>query len=320
MRRPTRLCQLFNHDQPLDHCRVLVGLQFCVLFAFLPCILGCWEEIHYEHRKIDRPAKSLTSQEAAQLTNRRDDAEIVPTPSNQAIPDQDTSRTNPQSVSEKPDEPTSDREDLAPPVTSAEISETASDAQMALPSQPNTQEDNANVGDNSSNANTELAAWRMSSEWSMAVALQAKGEGNARFGPHLGIAAQEATALGIALPELPMHADDQDPLERNLAFLLDEAGPALVQELSQTQGNTQAALAELATKTHVLLLSYVPTSPRLDPVIDSIKQAAQNSGLPETVWGELIELLNQRAEFKQVKSAVFALHRRATGHLTDPTE
>jgi len=94
------------------------------------------------------------------------------------------------------------------------------------------------------------------------------------------------------------------------------AGPRLASTLSKQHGAEHAALAELATKTHVLLLSYTPSSTRLEPVIASVRQAAQQSRLPETVWKELVELLAARAEFKPVKASIFQLHQRATAYLS----
>ncbi len=162
---------------------------------------------------------------------------------------------------------------------------------------------------------TALAAWRMGSDWSMAAALQAKGRDVESYGEWLEQAREGARLLGVELPELPTYDVDSDRLAGNLTFLLEEAGPRLAGELRELHGADHAALVELATKTHVLLLSYTPNSTRLDPVIAAIRHAAESSGLPESVWRELVDLLTARAEFKQVKAAVFQLHQRAVDFL-----
>lgn len=161
-----------------------------------------------------------------------------------------------------------------------------------------------------------LAAWRMGSDWSMAAALQAKGRDVASYGERLDRARDDSRLLGVELPDLPLHEEDADRLSENLVFLLEEAGPRLAGELGELHGADHAALVELATKTHILLLSYTPSSTRLEPVIVAIRQTAKSSGLPESVWGELVDLLAARAEFKQVKAAVFQLHLRAVDFLS----
>jgi len=162
---------------------------------------------------------------------------------------------------------------------------------------------------------TALAAWRMGSDWSMAAALQAKGREAGSYGEQLERAKVGARLLGVMLPDLPVYEADSDRLAGNLTFLLEEAGPQLASELRELHGADHAALVELATKTHVLLLSYTPSSTLLEPVIVAIRQAAESSELPESAWRELVDLLTVRAEFKQVKAAIFRLHLRAVDSL-----
>ena len=164
-------------------------------------------------------------------------------------------------------------------------------------------------------AGTGLAAWEMSSRWSMAAALQVKGREVDTYGTRLKRARDDARLLGVELPELPLHEEGADRLERNLTFLLEEAGPQLAIQLGELHGADHAALVELATKTYVLLLNYSPNSPQLEPVIGAIRQAAESSGLPKEIWSELIDLLNARADFKQVKAAIFQLHQQASAFL-----
>jgi|GEM_PF-1561320 len=165
-------------------------------------------------------------------------------------------------------------------------------------------------------SSTALATWQMSSKWSMAIALQAKKQDAAVYRERLEQAKYGARLLGVALPSLPVHTVAADRLTVNLSYLLEEAGPRLAQSLRKQQGADHAALAELATKTHVLLLCYTPTSTRLKPVIHSIRQAAEKSGLPANLWQELVALLATKAEFKQVKAAIYRLHERVASHLS----
>lgn len=156
-----------------------------------------------------------------------------------------------------------------------------------------------------------LAAWELASQWSMAVALQAKGVDAESYGTRLEQADKAARLLGVALPEMPQPTPAADQLATNLTYLLEDAGPRLAGELSRRNGTDHAALAELATKTHVLLLSYTPDSSRLEPVVSAIQEAAERSGLPEGVWRDLVDLLTARADFQQVKTAIYRLHDQA---------
>ena len=151
----------------------------------------------------------------------------------------------------------------------------------------------------------------------MAAALQAKGRDEESFGERLSQARHDARLLGVDLPELPSYEVGEDRLSGNLTFLLEQAGPHLASELRERHGAESAALVELATKTNVLLLSYSPKSTGLEPVIAAIRQAAENSGLPENIWRGLLDLLTNQADFKQVKTAVFRLHREAVASLSD---
>lgn len=160
---------------------------------------------------------------------------------------------------------------------------------------------------------TRFEAWQMASRWSMAAALQAKDSG---YGARLELAAQGARELGVVLPELPIFEEGAKRLPVSLSFLLEEAGPLLVEKLQEKQGTEQAALAELAMKSNVLLLVYTPKSTRVQPLITAIRMAAETSGLPEPVWRELIDLLEARAEFNQVKAAVYQLHQQVAAILS----
>ena len=149
----------------------------------------------------------------------------------------------------------------------------------------------------------------------MAAALLAKGQDQERYAKLLEQATKQSALLGIELPALPGLDAGRDAEAQVLEYLLNDAGPRLASRLNEQHGKNCAALAELAAKSHVLLLSYSPQSSRLEPVIDAIQRAAEGSGLPTEVWQPLIDALVQRADYQIVKAAVFDLHRRAAGFL-----
>ncbi len=166
---------------------------------------------------------------------------------------------------------------------------------------------------------TAVAAWRMSSKWSLAVAYFAKGLDADRYRESLDQATYAAQLLDLDLPALPEQSEGVERQQMVIRYLLEESGPQLLEQLAERFPANHAALAELALKTHLLLLVYTPSSQKIDPLIASIRQAAANSGLPESVWQETVVLLEQRAEFARVKQAVFQLHRQAANFLSGST-
>ncbi|MGI9430515.1 MAG: hypothetical protein ACR2NM_17780 [Bythopirellula sp.] len=304
------------------------------MFVLSLICLGCWQEVHYVPSK-EVPSKEVSSKKPAaspgeppaaadysptaeveQSTPELPTPELPTMPVAETLPLDSPANTPLPSTAESDSGKQSPAAVLPPPVevptapvggeSTIATADTPATADTAAPSrEPDTSEPLA------------LATWQMASQWSMAVALQAKGRNAESYGERLEQANDGAQLLGVALPELPAHAAGDDRLSDNLTFLLEDAGPQLARDLSEAHGPTHAALAELATKTHVLLLSYMPNSPRLEPVVAAIRRAAQHSGLPEEIWQELVELLNTRAEFNEVKSAVFQLHQRAVAYLTE---
>ncbi len=275
-------CQRISQPRQLRSRRfgifsVLVSVSVSVTIALLVSCLGCWQEVRYEPGETAEPISKPVVESVEPAS---------PPASETLLGD---SETDEEEAVEVVPVPVVESEEVLDPPAEASSPEVERSAWLA---------------------------WRMGSDWSMAAALQAKGRDTASFGERLDRARDNARLLGVELPNLPTHEENADRLSENLVFLLEEAGPRLAGELSELHGADHAALVELATKTHVLLLSYTPSSSRLEPVIAAIRQAAQSSGLPESVWGELVDLLTVRAEFKQVKAAVYQLHQRAVDFLS----
>ena len=290
-------------------------------------MVGCWQEIHH------RPGPSKQGQPVAQSDKQPVGDEISASQSEETVfvaenanqednvsplGSQSSETFQPQPPEESPEESSGSKvaevqEDISPP---ALVPETVLDPETV---DTHVQETTDQIAAPLS-TETAHSVWKLSSQWSMAAALQAKGKNLDALGKQLDFARGEAEWLGIDLPSLPFHEPEADRLQKNLAFLLDEGGQSLTKQLQQELGDQAAALAELATKTNVLLLSYSPKWTRLDAVVASIRHAAENPGLPASVWGELVNLLAKRADFQQVKSSIFQLHRSASKHLSPTAE
>jgi len=162
---------------------------------------------------------------------------------------------------------------------------------------------------------TAVAAWQFGSKWSLAAAYFAKGLDASRTSKPLKQAGEAALLLEIELPALPENLEKGSLQAATVRYLLEEAGPQLLVQLEESFPADHAALAELAIKTHALLLVYRPDNKDLEPLVSAIGQAAENSGLPESVWRELTDLLRQRSDFASIKQTVFNLHDHAADYL-----
>jgi hypothetical protein len=78
----------------------------------------------------------------------------------------------------------------------------------------------------------------------------------------------------------------------------------------------EAALAELAIRSHLLLLVYSPQADIAAEHTAAIRAAAEKSGLPASLWQPLVTLLEDRAPFVAVRPEVFQLHRQVAKYLS----
>jgi len=132
-----------------------------------------------------------------------------------------------------------------------------------------------------------VAAWRVGSKWSLAAAYFSKGLESSRYSELLEQAEYAAKLLEIELPALPdpelAESVGKEAFQQLVVrYLLEESGPELLEQLGENFPTADEALAELAIKTHALLLVYTPGNKDLEPLVSAISLAAENSGLPET--------------------------------------
>jgi hypothetical protein len=154
---------------------------------------------------------------------------------------------------------------------------------------------------------TALAVWRMSSRWSLAAAIYAKGQPEDRYRDSLDQATYAADLIGVDLPGFPV-SEGMELESVMISHLLDQNTVAFLNKLSEDYLPEFQSLAELAIRTNALLLIYTPKSQRLDPLIASIRNSAVNSGLPPELWSELVSMLERREPFADVKQRLLSFH------------
>jgi hypothetical protein len=313
--------------------------RFC-WYGALVASIGCWQEVHY---KPDKPV-ALTpvvddySEETAEsetdsstLIADQDDEpeevtadELFGTSEDAALPTVPSGFTPPDVIAQPSDE--EDRlespefADIAPDLAvelplaaeSAEPPTTALDspsAKMATNLEPS-----LGAAGVMRPSRTALAVWQMSSRWSFAAAIYAKGQPEDRYRDSLEQATYAAELVGVELPTLPV-SEGMDLEAAVIGYLLDGGLAALVNKLSGEFVPEYEALAKLAIRTNALLLVYTPKSQQLDPLILSIRQSAVGSGLPPELWVELVSMLGRREPFADVKQRVLSFHTEVGEYL-----
>jgi hypothetical protein len=316
---------------------------------------GCWEEIHYEPSvkpaASSEPATSPAGQsevtEASPRTLVESPQGTEPPPAggtesiSEASPERLAAAHSPPAATPSPDDlfsgqlPTSDpspdavaaatdesAESPEPAGPAAEQAQTA--AESVLPT-PDTSELQAGattatsdpaVAEPSSPADRRLA-WQAASKWSLAAAIYAKGLPGERYQPILTEADAAASDLGIELPLLPSAARREDLEASVIEALRGESAVTIANRFSAALGPAEAAAADLAIRSHLLLLTYSPRSGDAPLHAAALRQAAERSELRPETWQPLVELIERKAPFAEVRQAVFDLHRRADAELAE---
>ena len=291
---------------------------------------GCWEEIHYT-------PSAATPQESAEPT---DVAEATPAgsashgaaaseelvaplpPETPVLPpplqsdlfggddDHDATTTTAQDpVIAEPAEPATDEEDAAPilPTPSAAEEPGGALADGDWTTDPARAE--------SPTPAERRLAWQAVSKWSLAAAIHAKGLPSSPETAILDEASQAAAELGITLPELPTVPRQDDLQAAVIEGLRGELAVAARNAYANRWGEAEAATAELAIRSQLLLLTYSPRSADGALEAEGLRRAGEGSGLPSELWTPLVTLVEERAPFLEVRQGVFDLHRRVEAHL-----
>jgi hypothetical protein len=160
-------------------------------------------------------------------------------------------------------------------------------------------------------------AWEAVSKWSLGAALQAKSLPNAPQAKILAEASKAASDLGIEFPELPQISGDANLQAAVIEGLRGELGVAVANAYASRLGESMAAAADLAIRSRLLLLTYLPGNADAALEAEGLRRAGEASGLPAELWSPLVKLVEQRAKFLEVRQAVFDLHRRVGAHLSE---
>jgi hypothetical protein len=304
--------------------------RLAVIAATLACV-GCWEEIHY--------VPNADTADATSPANPSPPAEAPePVIADQATTGTDSTATEPTEPVSPEAPPTSNelfapqlppgQDETAPATDDGEAPAASSESILPTPPEsPGT----SGPENGESPASTEPAAptpptpaerrlaWQAASKWSLAAAIYAKGRAQWPHGPVLDEASRAARVLEIELPPLPAPGPPKEVEADVIEGLHGELAVALTNALASRFGEAEAAMADLAIRSHLLLLTYLPEGPDASLQAEALRRAGEASGLPQEIWTPLVSLVEQRAPFLEVRQAVFDLHRGADAHLAAAT-
>lgn len=282
-------------------------LTKCILTAIaLAASSGCWQEVRFDPSTEgpgQTPAVFVSSSESASEPSDFQDSDTEtqlasdPPAGNTAAP------------AAQPDQPTAE---LPEPVWNEPTSEQQPmvSTKPAPPAKLDWLEDEPTA---TPPAVPRSAAWQLGSKWSLAIGIYGKGYGADRYGTVVDKAGQAADALNVSLPAIPTNSGS--PLSTAIEFLRETEGPRLVESIGRSHSPQHEALCQLAIVSHALLLDYSAENASLSRTVIEIKELAQRAELPERLWQPVIDALQRRAEFQDVKQAVLKLHRETAQHL-----
>ena len=274
----------------------LAGLW--ALVASSAVTVGCWEEIKYE------PAPAAVQSPTAE----------------QGVPPQETTENSgAEAVAGSAEPPATEPAPVTEPATDAAAEPTTpplASPPLELSPAPN-QEAATPVDAPAATPAQRRLIWQAGGKWSLAAAMFAKQLPSERLDPMLKEANDAATELGLSLPPLPTPAAEQTPEQAVVATLSCESAASLVATITEQFGKEAGALADLAIRTNLLLLTYSPRRDDVAAEADQLRAIAESSGLPSDAWTPLVKLLEERGEYIAARSAIFDLHRRVENLLTE---
>jgi hypothetical protein len=294
--------------------------------GFLAVSGGCWEEIHYtptaetaeatdtpEPSAVEGPSAPAPDDAAAAAepsANDPPDAPPVLPPSGQDLfaADADAAATERLDAAEGDASPEPSDSILPTPAESPQTTAPPDAApltspELATPTAPTPAE--------------RRLAWQAMSKWSLAAAIHAKGLPQSPEAPILEEARAAAAKLGLELPELPQTARPENLEAAVIEGLRGELGVGLRNTFANRFGEAEGAVADLALRSHLLLLTYSPRDADASLLAESLRKAGEASGLPAELWSPLVKLIEERGSFVDVRQAVFDLQRRVEAHLSE---
>ena len=92
-----------------------------------------------------------------------------------------------------------------------------------------------------------------------------------------------------------------------MGYILREGGPAVLRQI-ETLYPKYASLFELAIKSNLPLIIYVPGDELTASLIEGIEEAGKDSGIPSRLWVPLVTDMKRGVSYSDIKTRVLNLH------------
>jgi hypothetical protein len=163
---------------------------------------------------------------------------------------------------------------------------------------------------------TKLIVWALGSRLSLAALGYHQGASREAVDSVLTKARALAAEVGVEVPDLPRKTGrDSADAAAVLHYLLVETGQLIGRTIGERYGAEHAALFEVALKSNLLLLLYVPGGKEGAEIAAVLLQRGGKAALPARLWQPLIDKIGARATYPDLKQAVFRMHEEVARHL-----
>lgn len=124
--------------------------------------------------------------------------------------------------------------------------------------------------------------------------------------------------MGVTVPPLPTRTEDKVKDSATvLAYILNVVGQPTIKMLGEKYTEGHARVFELAIKSNLLLMLYVPGDSLTQTIAEVIERNATFARLPAALWKPVIDLVRKGGTFNDVKEAVFQMHSDIKTHLAN---
>jgi hypothetical protein len=163
------------------------------------------------------------------------------------------------------------------------------------------------------------AAWKIGDQLSLAGLLYAQGGEDTNVKELIDSIKPFTDAMKIEIKPFPPRA--ATPVETYAAvieYLIKGAGADIGRKIAEQFGKNAGLLFEISVKSNLLILLYEPGD---DQGIGGVIQSRANEvGLPNNLWLDVVNAVNSKAPKEEVKNAVFKMHDDVAAYLNQQVQ
>jgi hypothetical protein len=160
------------------------------------------------------------------------------------------------------------------------------------------------------NNTTKGGAWLLGDNLSLAALLYNQGAADDMVDRFLSKAKKIADIFSIEVKPFPAKASDSAQASADVIhYLIAGDGAQIGVALTQKYDEAHGFLFEVAVKSNLLILLYGPGESLGKSIAEVIKSRLTSIELPDTLWGQVVTLVNNGASQDDVKQAVFKMHK-----------